>query len=133
MTVESKMEERVYVYTGHSYIEAVAIKRTPKGLVDVRYVLNVDMEPIRFRADGRRVGGDRWDREELDVRVTFEQRKALLAEEHRARLAAAKLCMVFDATTNGRPRHGWGKEGLLCEVDRLQLLLNEAKALVEAI
>jgi hypothetical protein len=126
-----KVGDSVYVVRSGNwdshYTAGRVIKVTAGGQVDV--VVGTG-EPIRFRADGCKQGSkSRWDTLELDT-MPFEERKIELAKKERLRHAANLLHPI---TVNSGANVRWGKEGLIRELDRLQDLINAARAAVEAI
>jgi hypothetical protein len=93
-------------------------------MVDVQFGCGT---PIRFNKDGRRVGDNRDSY--LDT-IPFADRAADIARDERAKTAVRTIAkVVVQPTMNAR----WGKEGLAQELDRLQVLINEARTAVEAI
>src|SRR5487761_2090601 len=74
----------IYTDTGYGYQHATVIKVLPKtGCVDVQR--NSESMATRFRKDGTVQGGSRWDRTQLDLRMTFEERTKWMEMEVRKR------------------------------------------------
>jgi len=128
---DRRVGEQLYVACGHgmypnSYVVGTVTKVTPSGMCDVQ--IGACAEPRRFNAAGRCMAKFS-ERDYLDD-IPFETRKAMLAEEQRAEVAAALVgAIAAERNVNAR----WGKEGLQKEVERLQQLLDEARRSVEAI
>ena len=106
------------------YSVGTVTKVTPAGMVDVQIG---DGEPMRFRPDGKLRG--KGYHEQLDS-LPFEERAALLAKEKRAQAAARAISQI---TVQGNVNSKWGVDGLTEELDRLQGLLDAARAAVAAV
>lgn len=111
-----------------SYHKSVIAKVTPSGMIDVGtgdYI-------TRYGTNGYEMGSasSRHRRKYLDVALTVEQRDAALAQEQRANVAAGK---IREISGSERVLGTWGKENLMKEVERLEVLLRNARETVEAI
>ena len=129
-TVKHAVGDMIHFYRcgsfDHVYYRAGKItKITEKGQTSVT---EDDGQVTRFDASGKEIGGEkRW---RLDT-ITFEARKELMAQRKRAVAAADSINAV--TAREHRALATWQKTGLMEEVERLQALLNAAKAAVEAI
>src|SRR5271170_4716823 len=75
---------------GPQYTKGVVRAITPSGMIDV--LIGHSTEWTRFNADGRARG--KYNREQLDGVMTFEERQADLAKQVRRELANAALTAV---------------------------------------
>jgi len=125
--------DKIYVASPGSwdtrYSVGTVVKVTPSGMIDVQHY--TDGPITRFGTNGYENGnaGSRF-RKYLDSHMTFEERKASLEQQERAKAAASEIAKV---KVEERVNFRWGKETMMAEVVRLQGLLDAAKAAVEAI
>lgn len=121
--------DKVYLvrFNGHdlSYAVATITRVLPSGAFDAQLGT---AEPMRFRANGNRQSPNYRDWE-LDL-TPFHEREALIAKEQATRVAANFLGAI---TVKMGISSRWGKDGLLTEVVRLEALVAEARAKVEAL
>lgn len=126
-----KVGESIYVsrFFGQSTLFSLVevVKVTPSGAIDVKFHANQEAPFTRFRPDGREQGETRRPYE-IDTIPTAD-RKALLDQEQRTKDAATAISTIMPSDVNYR----YGKEGLSQEIARLEALLADAKAKVEAI
>jgi hypothetical protein len=109
------------------FIEATIVKITPSGMVDAQIGTS---EPMRFRPSGERYHSDsKYHDYSLDSKL-YEERRALLDQEDRAKMAAQ---MMNDLYVADRVKYTYGKDWMLSEVKRLRELLDAAERQVEAI
>ncbi len=112
------------------YTIGEVIKVTPSGMVDV--MSQGGGSTKRFNQQGSEYGV-KFARTTLDT-IPFDERTALIAQDQRAKFAAAAINAVrLTAETGGEAKASWGKESLEILVQNLQEKLNAAKAAVEAI
>ena len=128
-TQDLQVNDKVYIYSSGAayYTPGVVVHKTPSGIVDV--LIGSSEKPTRFNKEGMEQGGMRYHCYEID-HLTFEERSALLQSETRAKQAVTAICKI---KPEGPVSFRWGKVELLKEVERLQELLNEARAAVEQI
>ncbi len=129
-TANLKVGDKVYLARSGSWTMYFRVGTVVKRTATTIDVQVGDSAPDRFRIDGQRQGGDRYNDWSIDTHFTFEQRAALIAQDERTQQASHAITAI-------KPKDGinprWGKDGLQAEVARLEALLADAKAKVEAI
>ena len=120
--------EPVYINTGRgrffSYIAADIISTSPTGIKTVKYRPSGSVE--RFTPDGRKRGDHYGDR--IDTVMGFAARTAWLKRQSQIQTAGL---LVKRVQANNYTFEDVG--GLTAEIDRLQALLDEARAAVAKI
>lgn len=116
--------KRVYVKTRYTVIAGEVVKITPSGKVDVKYPSGT---VVRFNPDGEATPADRWNR--VALLSDEDAVKELAYEEKKNKLIKVSNAIREVAPTPG-VNHMWGAGSLQKEIDRLQGLLDVAKAAI---